>query len=164
MNWPINIWNNIWNVKLLSYYRPPMESEGVYCFGVVRPSVLPSFLLPSVRPSFRLTLHLSVRISFPRYFSATTGWNSTKLCGYHQYQRERGIYVPCLGQTLQHRVIVLDELWSIHLVQISFPRYFSATAGWNSTTLYGNHQYQEEMRISLPCLGQIIRYRVMALG
>jgi hypothetical protein len=31
-----------------------------------------------------------------------------------------------------------------------FLGYFSATTGWNSMKLYGNLQYQEEMRISSP--------------
>jgi hypothetical protein len=34
----------------------------------------------------------------------------------------------------------------MHIEQKSFPRYFSATTGWNSTKLYGNLQYQEKIR------------------
>jgi hypothetical protein len=43
----------------------------------------------------------------------------------------------------------------MHIEQKSFPRYFSATTGWNSTKLYGNLQYHEKMRISLPCWGHL---------
>jgi hypothetical protein len=44
--------------------------------------------------------------------------------------------------------MALDKLCSMHIEQKSFSRYFSATTGWNSTKLYGNLQYPEEMSIS----------------
>jgi hypothetical protein len=97
-------------------------------------------------PSF----HPSVRI--PRLFSATTGWNSTKLYRNHQYQEEMCILYACSSQTLQFRVMAFDWLCIMRIEQKSFPPYFSATTGWNSMKLYGNLQYQEKMRILLPCV------------
>jgi hypothetical protein len=51
----------------------------------------------------------------------------------------------------------------MHIEQYSFPRYFSATTDWNSMKLYGNLQYQEEMRILLAYSGQTLKLTVMAL-
>jgi hypothetical protein len=49
-----------------------------------------------------------------------------------------------------------DGLWLVmqyaYRVKL-FPRYVSASTGWNSTKLYGNLQYQEEMCISSPFSG-----------
>jgi hypothetical protein len=59
--------------------------------------------------------------------------------------------------------MALDYLCSLLIEQYAFPRYFSATSGWNSTKLYGNHQYQKEMRILSGCSSQTLKLRVMAL-
>jgi hypothetical protein len=127
-----------------SFYPQPIES-GYGLLFLRYPSVLQS-----------------VWISFP-HFSATTGWNSTTQYGDHQYQEEMRILSPCSGQTLQNIVMALDKLSSLHIEQQWFPRHFSATDGLNSTKLYLNHQYQEKMRISSPCSGQILQDRVIAL-
>jgi hypothetical protein len=51
----------------------------------------------------------------------------------------------------------------MHIEQKSFPHFFSTTTGWNSTKLYGNLQYQEEMGISSLCSDQTLKLRVIAL-
>jgi hypothetical protein len=88
--------------------------------------------------------------SFPHYFAATLGWNSTNLYGNLKYQEDMRISSPCSGQTLKLGVVALDKLCSLHIEQYSFPCYFSATTGWNSMKLSGNLQNQEELRISSP--------------
>jgi hypothetical protein len=123
-----------------------MESGEGYCFGVVCLFVLPSVLRNFVSDSF----------------SATTGCYSTSFIGIINIMR-RCVY--------RHLVPVRhSELWPLisyavytFVEQYSFPRYFSATTGWNSTKLYGNLQYQESMCISSACSGQTLKLRVLAL-
>jgi hypothetical protein len=86
------------------------------------------------------SMHIE-QYSFPRYFSATDGWISTKLCGNQLYQEATRISSSYSGQTLQHMVMALDKLCIMHAEQYWFLCYFSATDGWISTKLCGNYQY-----------------------